>query len=201
MPGLATNHGMILSRDFAAVVDPVTLAIGHAGVFLDDPPLHLRDEGGPQFLLRCHRGFEVGILRLEVGFHRRILAIPQPEIVVLPDEVVNLEGVRTFFGERRFGGGHGGKEKERTSDQAGKNDGPKQRFETQELHRGQTIARSGKTSARDGTRWDRCLYPPNPPHSSPVWCSHSGWATMTLRMSRVTFTGAWAALMAARRSA
>ena len=70
---------------FGAVVVPKTMvAVRHREVRLLDPAQHLAVQLLLQRLRVLHGGRRVGVLRLEVREHLRVLLVAEPEVVVLP---------------------------------------------------------------------------------------------------------------------
>jgi hypothetical protein len=118
VPGFAADERMVFPRHFAAIVEPQAPAVGDADVFLDDAAFHFRNEGLTERFQRREFGREVGVLRLEMSFHRWVLSLPQPEVVIAPPDPVNRERMRSFFSD----GGRAGEERGRGKSETHENE-------------------------------------------------------------------------------
>jgi hypothetical protein len=91
--------------DGAAVVEPALVEHRHRGVRLDDATLDPLEQRGDQPVERCEVRRRVGVLRLEVRAHRRVLALPQPVERVVDDRAVRTgQRMRATLRARRDGG-------------------------------------------------------------------------------------------------
>ena len=73
------------------VVGVVPLPVRDRHVGLLDPPLDLGEQRLLQRLGGCHDGAGIGVLGFQIGRHLWIVALPQPVVVVDPDDTVRLE--------------------------------------------------------------------------------------------------------------
>src|SRR5690606_6532478 len=132
---LATGvHRIVLAGGVARVVPPAVVAVRHRAVVLPDAAHDLRVQLFLQRPQRPHHRIDIGVLRLQVGQHRRILAavVAQPVVLVLAGgaerrgDLVRLAGgVGRVGGDGGGGRGHqqGGCKQERQSHRSGPDGG------------------------------------------------------------------------------
>src|SRR5262249_34940175 len=85
---------ILLPRLGARVVEMLALRVGRGDVRLLDASDHLLVERFLQFRRRRHHRVGGGVLFVHVGAHRRVLFLPQPEVVVFQRLAVHHDGVR-----------------------------------------------------------------------------------------------------------
>ena len=104
---LPAVDGVLLPLLGAGVVPVRPVLVGHRKVGLLDAREHLIVEQPAEFLDRGHHLVGVGVLRLEVGAHRRILLVAEPGVRIGPALAVERMGVGALGCDRgSWRGGH-----------------------------------------------------------------------------------------------
>ncbi len=129
----AAMQRVLAPLDVPRVGPPATRKDGRRGVVLLEAAGDLLEEHGLQRVRRRHHLGEVGVLGLEVGDHRGVLALAQPEVLIRADGAVLVELVRDLRRHRRRRGAHAGGQPE---------DQPSQHHTTQDAHRDSPAGRS-----------------------------------------------------------